>query len=367
GISAHKETRLMDITAIHVLSPNAPGLQPTKEKGIKHTYTNKEDGCSGENLSLVDFTDSELRKTIPGIIIDRTDLTGKYDIQVTYKRDNEGCPTRDSLTQGMREKMGLDLVPGCEPLEVLVVECKTTATQPTASTPVPLLEFRWVAADTEHGRAEQVPWLKTTSVARLPGAPEPWLLKDTLLTEKDVLSASVAHDPQEVDPYGVSLTFKPDAQVRFADATEKGVNKQLAIVINGKVACTPTVKSRVTGGAVIKGDFTQAEAAALVANIRARGNALNNQGQTVPLPVPAWADNLENWKSDSSVLEKLPPALVLRPTRFAQRDGRNFESNGQWISPNVLLGTLISDVYDVDLEHMIIPDDLKKSSIQCYQ
>jgi uncharacterized protein (TIGR03435 family) len=86
GITAQKETRQMDVTAIHLLKPDAPGLMPTKEKGIQQEVVYEEKGFRGTNLSFSDVIDQVIRKAVDGIVIDHTGLTGKYDMHVSFNR-----------------------------------------------------------------------------------------------------------------------------------------------------------------------------------------------------------------------------------------------------------------------------------------
>ena len=52
-------------------------------------------------------------------VIDRTALTGAYDMQLHWEREN-----LESLKQALKDQLGLELVPGTAPVEMLVLERK---------------------------------------------------------------------------------------------------------------------------------------------------------------------------------------------------------------------------------------------------
>jgi RNA polymerase sigma factor (sigma-70 family) len=62
---------------------------------------------------------------------------------------------------------------------------------------------------------------------------------------------------------------------------------------------------------------------------------------------PSWADNPQYWKLDSSVLEKVPPVFVLRPTRFANDGGGVFAGN-RIVSKNKDMRWLLATAYYFD-------------------
>ena len=61
----------------------------------------------------------EMNSKIP--VIDRTDLTQHYDYSLNWERPDGKISTVDSLNQALIEQLGLELVPGKETIEMLVV------------------------------------------------------------------------------------------------------------------------------------------------------------------------------------------------------------------------------------------------------
>jgi uncharacterized protein (TIGR03435 family) len=71
----------------------------------------------------------------------------------------------------------------------------------------------------------------------------------------------------------------------------------------------------------------------------------------------SWADDPRYWKSDSRVLEKLPPVMIIRPTKFP-RDGGGVGAGGRMMLKNVPLGNMIDHAYDFASTRTIFPADM---------
>ncbi|KAA3619346.1 MAG: protein translocase subunit SecD [Calditrichaeota bacterium] len=89
------------------------------------------------------------------------------------------------------------------------------------------------------------------------------------LEEADVSIASGAQSFNQGQPQ-VNLKFNSEGARIFAVATGANVNKQLAIVLDGKVASAPNISGKIPGGsAQIEGSFTMEEAKDLAIVLRA--------------------------------------------------------------------------------------------------
>jgi protein-export SecD/SecF family membrane protein len=76
-----------------------------------------------------------------------------------------------------------------------------------------------------------------------------------VLDGKDIESAGVTS--QSGQGYEVSLKLKGEGPKKFADATTKFLNQQIAITLDGEIISNPNVQSPITNGqAVITGNFT---------------------------------------------------------------------------------------------------------------
>ncbi len=95
-----------------------------------------------------------------------------------------------------------------------------------------------------------------------------YLRPETVATGADVASARV------VDAGGgrfsVGVVFSAAGSSRMAAATQAHLGKPVAIILDGRVIAAPTLRSPISGSAVISGNFTRAEADAIAAGLTAR-------------------------------------------------------------------------------------------------
>jgi uncharacterized protein (TIGR03435 family) len=117
GWTAHVETRETDVFLLRVKRPNAPGLTPAdnssqQEWFAKHPHSRF--GIHRHNLAVTDFA-MLMEDLVQKPIIDRTGLTGNYDFET-------GSFGPKEIKQVFLNQLGLELVPGREKIEMLVVE-----------------------------------------------------------------------------------------------------------------------------------------------------------------------------------------------------------------------------------------------------
>ncbi len=99
--------------------------------------------------------------------------------------------------------------------------------------------------------------------------------KNTELSGKNLKNATLKFNPNDGSPE-VALVFDEEGSKKFEAITDRNVNKQVAIVLDGYTISAPTVSQKISGGeAVISGKFTVAEAKLLVQRLN-----------TGALPVP---------------------------------------------------------------------------------
>ncbi|MFH1715255.1 MAG: protein translocase subunit SecD [Elusimicrobiota bacterium] len=139
-----------------------------------------------------------------------------------------------------------------------------------------LLEFRLV--DEEHSPrdfmneegdidAEKVP----KGFVVLPGKEDRYYVVEDRsdVTGSFLTNAEVKVGGDYGAPY-VALDFNKEGAVRFADLTERNVDRKLAIVLDGIVQSAPVIRSRIPDGhAIIEGNFTPEEAKSLSIILRA--------------------------------------------------------------------------------------------------
>jgi preprotein translocase subunit SecD len=81
-----------------------------------------------------------------------------------------------------------------------------------------------------------------------------------LLVRSDIESVKITTGKDPMDQK-IQIRLKPAAVSIFADATEKNLNKAIAIVIDNQVYAYPVVKSAIKGGEIeVTGNFTKSEA-----------------------------------------------------------------------------------------------------------
>jgi uncharacterized protein (TIGR03435 family) len=118
GLTAHRETREADVLILKVRNANAPGLQ---------IHTGGDSSLSGQanELTVRNMTIAEWSRNLDWrfakAVVDQTGLNDRYDIHLQWP-PRPGESDRDAFQRAMLEQLGLELAPGREPIEMLVVE-----------------------------------------------------------------------------------------------------------------------------------------------------------------------------------------------------------------------------------------------------
>lgn len=117
GWIAHVETREVDVFLLRVKHPHAPGLTSAdnstyEEWSAKHPHTRY--GLYFHNITVSNFAE-RIEPLVPKPVVDRTGLAGNYDF-IT------GSFGPENINQVFLDQLGLELVPGHEPIEMLVVD-----------------------------------------------------------------------------------------------------------------------------------------------------------------------------------------------------------------------------------------------------
>lgn len=93
--------------------------------------------------------------------------------------------------------------------------------------------------------------------------------QSTGLDGQELKKAAVQFDPNTGMPT-VSLVFNDEGKKLFGEITERNINKQVAIFLDGEVISAPMVNEAITDGeAVISGDFSVTEAKTLAQRLNA--------------------------------------------------------------------------------------------------
>jgi preprotein translocase subunit SecD len=99
----------------------------------------------------------------------------------------------------------------------------------------------------------------------------------TILIDQTALKSAkeVNHNIKEVTGQElkipvIEISFSAAGRKDFARVTGENLGRKLAIIINGRVWCAPTIRAAITGGkAEITGSFSEAEAKALATDLNA--------------------------------------------------------------------------------------------------
>jgi uncharacterized protein (TIGR03435 family) len=103
-----------------VADRGAPKLKPGKEGGQPHAQM-LPDRLDAQNVSA-SMLAAFLARPAGQPVIDKTGLTGAYDIQLTYAPANDPNSTLPSLFTAVREQLGLKLEPAKVPIDYLVID-----------------------------------------------------------------------------------------------------------------------------------------------------------------------------------------------------------------------------------------------------
>ena len=107
-----------NVLFLQVKTSDAPGLKPTTTRNNSSTrYVPGQFNCVNAKVASVAHT-LENQFGIP--VIDQTGLTRRYDIDLKWDYWND--PRHGHLRQALNEQLGLDVVYGTAPVEMLVVE-----------------------------------------------------------------------------------------------------------------------------------------------------------------------------------------------------------------------------------------------------
>jgi uncharacterized protein (TIGR03435 family) len=122
GVVAKWEMLETNVLLLTVKIPNAPGLSPTAKKQSPAEYygTTSYGAVDKPLTNLVNFLEASAE--LP--VVDQTGLIGRFDFDLKWiepkVQQTQGLP--GPLRQALIDQLGLELVPGSEPIEMLVVE-----------------------------------------------------------------------------------------------------------------------------------------------------------------------------------------------------------------------------------------------------
>ena len=126
GLVGRREIRETDVLLLKVQSSYAPELKPADSRRLLPNEGSSSSSWRSGNFrsrnkvlpALTGFLES--RFAVP--VIDRTGLTDHFDIDLKWDETDSQHPNLENLKQALLDQLGLELVPGREPVEMLMVE-----------------------------------------------------------------------------------------------------------------------------------------------------------------------------------------------------------------------------------------------------
>ena len=119
-LKVHQETRVLPAYDL-VVAKSGVKLQPSKSSG--RSIGTGRTHFNGEGLTM-DLIAEELSKITGRVVVDKTNLTGRYDLRLQWASDDVAATddSAPSLFTAIQEQLGLKLEPAKEPVPVLVID-----------------------------------------------------------------------------------------------------------------------------------------------------------------------------------------------------------------------------------------------------
>jgi uncharacterized protein (TIGR03435 family) len=122
GWTAYTEIRETNVLLLKVKIAGAPGLRTDATTSYGHRLTYGGDVYHATNMPISDLREFLEDEIFRQPVLDQTGLTNKYDIILDWQAAHYPSIDYDSLKKVLLEQLGLELVPGRERIEMLVVE-----------------------------------------------------------------------------------------------------------------------------------------------------------------------------------------------------------------------------------------------------
>jgi len=118
GLTAHEEQRMQAVWVLQVKVPDASGLKPHSGNGS--SWMGSQYGAKIRGFRIGNSL-RWLENMIGQPVIDRTGLTGSYDVDLNWQ-PAAGQSEADALRQALLDQLGLELAPDQQSINMLIVE-----------------------------------------------------------------------------------------------------------------------------------------------------------------------------------------------------------------------------------------------------
>jgi beta-lactamase regulating signal transducer with metallopeptidase domain len=147
-----------------------------------------------------------------------------------------------------------------------------------------MLQFRLVRPENDSRPADQMSFAAS---ARKPNE-HLYVLRGVLLDGSHITEAKVVKDPLTANPE-ISIKLDDEGKRAFAKLTRENINRQLAVVFQGKILMAPVIRSEIPGGQIsISGNFTEQEANELAKQLQPPRRTGEVSRQEKPITFQAW-------------------------------------------------------------------------------
>jgi uncharacterized protein (TIGR03435 family) len=120
GFVGRIEKRDVDVLALRVRIPNAPGLQQASI-GTPHNSWWGKGSYRCDNLNISSVTAS-LESYLQAPVVDETGLAGNFQFVLRWNELDDKDPKHDALKKALEDQLGLELVPEHQTIDMLVLE-----------------------------------------------------------------------------------------------------------------------------------------------------------------------------------------------------------------------------------------------------
>lgn len=123
GLTSRREVRDVDVYVLTVKTPHAKGFRSTVFP--KTFFTSFGPGnVEAVNVSIDALIDNWLNYVLKKPVIDETNLSGKYDVELKWESDGKIPNDSTKLIEAVREQLGLELTLTKRPREVAIISKK---------------------------------------------------------------------------------------------------------------------------------------------------------------------------------------------------------------------------------------------------
>jgi uncharacterized protein (TIGR03435 family) len=120
SLAARVETWQTNVLLLEIQNSNPPNLKPHTSRDGASSWAGSDHKTTIQNEELTFFFNNiESYMGVP--VRNKTGLKGRYDLQLDWKR-RPGESEKDAYQRALSEQLGLELVPGQEPIKMLVVD-----------------------------------------------------------------------------------------------------------------------------------------------------------------------------------------------------------------------------------------------------